>query len=100
MLLLPYYLLVVGIHVFREGEWFVILDLAADDRNRVQFGQEPGSIRQDHGLAADEEYIEIPEDAYKQNSVYRPWQPRGIAVGDSDPGSKSAEDAARKREAS
>lgn len=76
------------------------LDLAADDRDRTQLGRESGSIRQDHRIPADEEYIEIPEDAYKQNNVYRPWQPRGMDAGDSPRGGKSLEDAARNREAS
>ncbi len=63
-------------------------DLAADGRNRAQFGQEPGSIQQDHVVPADEKFIEIPEDAYKQNNVYRPWQPRGVNIGDPSQGSR------------
>ena len=76
------------------------LELAAEHSSRPQFGQEPGGVRKDTRVPGDDEYIEIPEDAYKQNNVYRPWQPRGVNVSDSVQGNVSADSAPSKRKAS
>ena len=49
------------------------IEVKADELQCSQWGQAPVDVTLDHIAADDRELIEITEDAYKQNNVYRPW---------------------------
>lgn len=50
------------------------IDLKAEGVKRCDYEQQPDEIKRGDIASADGEFIEISEDAYKQNNVYRPWR--------------------------